>query len=176
MKKGVMTGCNQANENHLQSWLKHYSTHNSFPITFCDFGMSVSARTFCEKNGTVLKATGKASALPLSPYDETIWTDIKCEVNAALAPLFEMAHVNDGFAISYSKENRPRSGVMAFMKNSPVILNWHAWCIKNKEVPDDMTLELLLKENNFHITRFSEKYYWVGTQKAPAHIAISLVN
>ncbi|MCP5505500.1 MAG: hypothetical protein H7A38_01280 [Chlamydiales bacterium] len=176
MKKGVMTGCNQTNENHLQSWLEHYSKHNSFPVTFCDFGMSESGRAFCEKNGTVLKATGKASALPLSPYDETIWTDINCEVNASLAPLFEMAQVKDGFAISYSKENRPRSGVMAFTKNSPVIVNWHAWCIKNKEVPDDKILELLLKENNFQLTQFSEKYYWIGVQKAPAHIAISLAS
>lgn len=176
MKKGVMTGCNQTNEKHLQSWFQSYSKHNTFPVTFCDFGMSETARTFCETNGNLLKATGKAFALPLSPYEKTIWTDINCQVNEFLAPLFEMAHVKDGFAISYSKQNTSQSGVMTFTKNSPAILNWQAWCIKNKEVPDDETLEFLLKENNFRLTQFSEKYYWNGAQKAPTHIAITLAS
>jgi|JI9StandDraft_2_1071091.scaffolds.fasta_scaffold229584_1 hypothetical protein len=176
MKKGVMTGCSKVNEKLLEPWFEHYTKHNAFPITFCDFGMSDTARTFCINRGTLLQATGKPFVLPLSPYEETVWTDINCQINESLIPLFEMAHVKDGFAISYSKQNTPQSGVMAFIKNSPIILNWHAWCIKNKEVPDDKTLELLLKEHQFQITQFSEKYYWNSPQKAPAHIAITLVN
>lgn len=176
MKKGVMTGCNQNNEHYLQSWFEHYSKHNTFPITFCDFGMSHQARTFCAKIGTLLQAKSQVFALPKSPYEETIWTDINCQINQSVGPLFEMALVKDGFAISFSKQNTPQTGIMAFTKNSPIILNWQAWCIKNKEVPDNKTLELLLKENNFQLTQFSEKYYWNTSQKPPAHIAIILVN
>ncbi|QVL57797.1 MAG: hypothetical protein KFB93_01600 [Simkaniaceae bacterium] len=174
MNQGVMTGCNQSQEHYLKHWFENYSKHNNYPVTFCDFGMSEKARTFCIQNGTLLKAPSKAFALPKSPYENTIWTDINCEIKQTLIPLFEMTSVKDGFAISYSKEQAPKSGVIAFKQNSPVILNWQAWCIKNKNATDESTLDLLLKENAFQITEFSEKYLWTGPLKAPPNTVIHL--
>ena len=175
MTKGVMTGCNQTNEKHLESWFDHYSKHNSFPITFCDFGMSEKAAAFCKANGTLLKAEEKLLALVQSPYDKTIWTDINCQINATIEPLFEMAHVKDGFAIYYSKQNIPQTGVIAFTKNSPVISRWQDWSIKNNQTPD-ISLDNLLKKNTFQLTRFSDKYYWDSAQKTPTHITINIVH
>ena len=171
-----MTGCDKSQESYLKPWFENYSRHNNYPVTFCDFGMSEDGRNFCTKHGTLLKATSKAFALPKSPYENTIWTDINCQVKQTISPLFEMALVKDGFAISYSKQNIPQSSVIAFKRNSTVVLNWQACCIKNKNATDESTLDLLLKENAFQITQFSEKYHWTGPLKAPSNIVITLAS
>ncbi len=176
MSKGVMTGCDKTQEKFLKPWFENYSKHNNFPLTFCDFGMSSEASAWCQQNGTLLKAKSKAFALPKSPYENTIWTGINCIIKQTLLPLFEMSLVEDGFAISYSSQKVPQSGVVAFKQNSPVILNWQAWCIKNKNATDESTLDLLLEENTFLITQFSEKYHWTGTMKAPSNTVIILAS
>ena len=112
MNQGVMTGCNESQENFLKPWFENYSKHNNYPVTFCDFGMSKEARTFCKQHGTLLKASAKIFALPKSPYENTIWTDINCEIKQTLCPLFEMTSVKDGFAISYSKNRAPQKGLI----------------------------------------------------------------
>ncbi|CCB90231.1 glycosyltransferase family protein [Simkania negevensis] len=57
MKKGVLTGCDIHHEWMLKWWWNHYKTHCDLQIAFCDFGMSKSARTWCETKGTVLSAS-----------------------------------------------------------------------------------------------------------------------
>lgn len=54
MNKGILTGCNEAHEWMLKWWWTHYTKHNDYPVAFCDFGMSKSARLWCEQKGTVL--------------------------------------------------------------------------------------------------------------------------
>ncbi len=174
MNQGVMTGCKESHEKYLESWFENYSKHNNYPVTFCDFGMSEKARTFCKKHGTILQASSKVIALPKSPYENTVWTDINCEIKQTLCPLFEMTSVEDGFAISYSKQQQPQCGVIAFKRTSPVILNWHACSIKNKNETDENTLNFLLKEKTFLITHFSERFLWTGPSKAPPNTTISL--
>ncbi len=51
---GILTGCDQNHEWMLPSWFNHYTKHNTLPISFIDFGMSKSARLWCEKKGTVI--------------------------------------------------------------------------------------------------------------------------
>ncbi len=169
-----MTGCEKSQEKFLKPWFENYTKHNDYPVTFCDFGMSEKAAAWCKQNGTLLKAKSKAFALPKSPYENTIWTDINCVIKQTIGPLFEMSQVKDGFAISYSQAQTPLSGVIAFTQNSPVISSWQEWCIKNKNGTDESNLSLLLKENAFQITQFSEKYHWIGPLKAPPNTAISL--
>lgn len=51
---GILTGCNQYQEWMLKTWWHYYSQTNTLPVTFMDFGMSKSARLWCEKRGDVL--------------------------------------------------------------------------------------------------------------------------
>lgn len=53
-KIGIITGCDQNQEWMLPSWWEHYQKTNTLPVTFIDFGMTKSARLWCEKKGTVI--------------------------------------------------------------------------------------------------------------------------
>ena len=53
-QNGVITGCDQKMEWILKWFWRHYSATNSLPITFLDFGVSKSARLWCEKHMHVI--------------------------------------------------------------------------------------------------------------------------
>ena len=53
-KEGILTGCDDKQEWMLKWWWKNYSKQNTFPVTFFDFGMSKSARLWCENRGSVI--------------------------------------------------------------------------------------------------------------------------
>ncbi len=50
---GILTGCDQNQEWMLKWWWENYTACNQFPVTFVDFGMTASAKKWCEKHGTV---------------------------------------------------------------------------------------------------------------------------
>lgn len=52
--QGILTGCDEKQEWMLKTWWEHYDASNFFPVTFIDFGMTKSARMWCEKRGQVL--------------------------------------------------------------------------------------------------------------------------
>ena len=54
MSQGIITGTNARYEWMLKLWWHYYSQTNTHPVTFMDFGMSKSARLWCEKRGDVL--------------------------------------------------------------------------------------------------------------------------
>lgn len=54
MTQGILTGCNERQEWMLKSWWHYYAQTNTYPVTFMDFGMSKSARMWCEKRGQVI--------------------------------------------------------------------------------------------------------------------------
>lgn len=131
MYNGILTGCNETQEWMLKWWWENYSKHNTLPVTFVDFGMSKSARMWCEKRGNILpipqyklqtakkapwadKVPGnvwnnrklwfsKPLAFLQTPYETTLWTDIDCQILKNIEPMFSLAEVPDGFASSYDK-------------------------------------------------------------------------
>jgi len=54
MKQGIITGCDENQEWMLKLWWHYYSQTNTYPVTFMDFGMTKSARLWCEKRGQVI--------------------------------------------------------------------------------------------------------------------------
>lgn len=54
MNQGIITGCNEKYEWMLKTWWYYYSKTNTYPVTFMDFGMSKSARIWCQKRGQVI--------------------------------------------------------------------------------------------------------------------------
>ena len=49
IQNGVITGCDETMEWMIKWWWKHYFATNKLPVTFLDFGLSKSAKLWCEK-------------------------------------------------------------------------------------------------------------------------------
>lgn len=79
MSQGVIIGCDLHQQWLLPWWWKHYSTHNSYPVAFVDFGMSKEALAWCKKRGTCLTLPPFSHSLSLkdnvSDSLKTAWED-----------------------------------------------------------------------------------------------------
>jgi lipopolysaccharide biosynthesis glycosyltransferase len=54
-ERGVVVGCDDRQQWMLPWWWFHFSLyHSDLPVTFVDFGMSNSARKWCEQRGTLI--------------------------------------------------------------------------------------------------------------------------
>lgn len=74
--EGVLTGCNDSHEWMLKMWWEYYSQTNTYPVIFCDFGMSKSARMWCEKRGDILSLDlAKNPAVPKKDISSKIWEE-----------------------------------------------------------------------------------------------------
>ncbi|NGX50700.1 MAG: hypothetical protein K1060chlam2_00549 [Chlamydiae bacterium] len=75
---GIIVATNEKLEWLLKWWWGHYIKHNTFPVTFIDFGMSKSARIWCENRAPVITL----SPPPLKPQEaiphetQEIWESI----------------------------------------------------------------------------------------------------
>ncbi len=78
--RGVLTGCDERHEWMLKWWWENYSRHNSYPVVFCDFGMTKSAQMWCASKGEVLSADTDEPVITLNekidPRLLTIWETI----------------------------------------------------------------------------------------------------
>ncbi len=72
-KQAVLTGCDQKQEWMLKWWWKNFSKYNGYPVIFCDFGMSQSARLWCETKGTV----ASLPSCPIFSNDEKVPVSLK---------------------------------------------------------------------------------------------------
>ena len=52
-EKGVIVGCDRRQEWILTWWWKHYTKHNTFPVTFVDWGLSEEAKEWCHQRGNL---------------------------------------------------------------------------------------------------------------------------
>jgi len=78
MNQGVLTGCNEAQEWLLKTWWNYYEKSNSYPVTFADFGMSKSARMWCEKRGNVISISphDNAAEVAMEPKRANIYNKV----------------------------------------------------------------------------------------------------
>lgn len=131
---GILTGCDFRHEWLLKWWWDHYSKHNAHPITFIDFGMSQSARNWCESKGSLISFTvkdlnaqkwiktttpyalakrniwyAKIFALLKTPYKKSAWIDLDCEIKKPIDPLFSFCENGDGVAIGKEFETRAQA-------------------------------------------------------------------
>lgn len=53
-ERGVIVGCDEAQEWLLPWWWERYSAENDFPVVFADFGMSQQARDWCARHGELI--------------------------------------------------------------------------------------------------------------------------
>lgn len=71
--KGIIVGCDQAQEVFLPWWWSHYSRHNSYPVLFVNFGMSDSAVRWCKQRGECLTVSCSITLQEVAPCDKTLW-------------------------------------------------------------------------------------------------------
>jgi hypothetical protein len=54
LPSGIIIGCDEKQEWILPWWWKNYSTHNTLPVLFVDFGLSNEAMEWCEQRGKLV--------------------------------------------------------------------------------------------------------------------------
>ena len=77
IERGIICGCDAAQEWLLPWWWARYSLYNSYPVLFCDFGLSKKARAWCQERGQVISI----------PWDEK-WIKSREEVPLALQKIW----------------------------------------------------------------------------------------
>ncbi len=81
IKRGVICGAEKTQEWMLPWWWSRYSEHNSFPVTFFDFGMTDEMKDWCQARGSVI------------PIDiDTAFVRPRSEIDAKMAKLWEKHH------------------------------------------------------------------------------------
>ncbi len=111
----------------------------------------------------------KPFALLQTPFERTVWIDIDCEVLGKIGPLFPFA---DGPAKLGMHEDRTfskkgedpmyNSGVISFLRQNPLILDWAKECIdKNDQfVGDQEVFSNLIARRKIAIGKIPSQYNW----------------
>lgn len=191
--QGIIVGCDQEQEWMLSWWWTHYIRHNSYPVAFVDFGMSTSAKKWCQRHGIWMPLEAprnylfpktfistdivkeweefygeeiwesrqrrfyKPFALYQTPFEETIWVDLDCEIAGTLASLFSKIHSHSKMALAGETTR-----VVAYHKNSPLLLRWIDLCLQHNDrfLCDQDVLNFLIQSEEIEIAELPSKYHW----------------
>lgn len=217
--QGILTGCDINHEWMLKWWWNHYVKGNDYPVAFCDFGMSKSARLWCESKGTVLPFSLSKTLLqkidssqkkswenlhpddiwkarsiwfkkPLhllaTPFQNTIWIDVDCEVKQSLSSLFSLLKKSQNdFAVCqdvprgissrrekgllHADKNAFLTGVIAYTKQSVTLKKWAENCVKRNEqfFSEQDALNRTIYEEKFKLTLLSSRFNYAPCTDCP---------
>lgn len=211
MQQGVLVGCDKHQEWLLPWWWKLYERENQFPVAFADFGMTREGRNFCQGRGSILPIKGeqgeeapaeelwklffgeeidqmrsawfkKPLAFLASPFAETVWLDLDCQVNASLAPLFsflargvEMALApEEELAIFAPKGVKPyNSGVVVFKQGASILKTFAELAREHKGdfIGDQEILSLAIGKSCVPVADLPPEYNW-GRKRGPSNRAL----
>lgn len=80
---GILIATDMNQEWMLKWWWNHYSKHNDSPVTFCDIGMSNSARKWCASKGNVISFSLQELSISqkenIPPHVQKEWESIHSE-------------------------------------------------------------------------------------------------
>lgn len=110
----------------------------------------------------------KPHACLRSPYQRTIWIDLDCEVVGSLEDLFNTCDNSSGICLVKDCAALDslfpiyNSGVIAFQKNHPLILEWARQSIEKNGLfrGDQDLLSQIIGENKVSIYELSSIYNW----------------
>jgi hypothetical protein len=110
----------------------------------------------------------KPFALQETPFDETIWIDLDCEVTGPLAPLFNKVHVHSKMALARdtgpsTQEEGYNTGVIAYHRTSPLLTLWTelSFLHNDRFLGDQDALSFLIHSENIEVAELPSKYNWV---------------
>jgi hypothetical protein len=108
----------------------------------------------------------KPFAMLQTPFKETLWLDLDCEVLSSLTHLYKKLHPHSRLALA--KDTRPsfepcyNSGVIVYDAKSPLLSRWAASCIQNSHqfLSDQDVLTHLIEKSSLEIAELPSKYNW----------------
>lgn len=110
----------------------------------------------------------KPFALQQTPFDETIWVDLDCEITGPLAPLFQKIHTYSKMALALeinrsTEEEVYNSGVIAYHRSSPLLEHWTDLSFRHNDrfLGDQDVLTFIINSENIEVTELPSKYNWV---------------
>lgn len=110
----------------------------------------------------------KPFAMLQSPFKQTIWLDLDCEILGTLTHLFQKLHQHTRFALARDntgpfEEVGYNSGVIVYDAQSPLLAHWAAACIRKNDqfLGDQDVLTHLIQEEEIEIAELPAKYNWV---------------
>lgn len=116
----------------------------------------------------------KPEACLQSPYEQTVWIDLDCEIVKSLEGLLRSCDHASGIALAKDRAALTfhfpiyNSGVIVFRKNHPLILEWAKQSIEKNRLfrGDQDLLSQIIAENNFPVCELDPIYNWsVGEGK-----------
>lgn len=207
MKRGVLVAADKNLEWLLPWWWERYSCCNTLPVAFADLGMTQEARNWCEERGKLFvvkepiiqevkgpkewedvygqsyyQARKAWFKKPLacfhSPFEETVWIDLDCEILSSIDCIFSylregkeiaialdrIAKIPDGFSPEKEEEKKQifNSGVVVFSKKSGVIQAWVDKSLHESHLywGDDYVLSVILHAMEEKVEVLPPIYNW----------------
>lgn len=110
----------------------------------------------------------KPFAFLQSPFKETIWLDLDCEILGPIKHLFNKLHKHSQIALVRDntgpfEEVGYNSGVVVYDASSPLLMHWATTCIRKNHqfLGDQEVLTHLIQEGGIEVVELPEKYNWV---------------
>lgn len=97
-----------------------------------------------------------------SPFDETVWIDIDCEVCGPLSPLFGSLAKETELAVVREQHGDYNSGVLAFRKQASFLKTWAQLCLEHNDryMGDQNALTELILKKKIRIKELDPRYNW----------------
>ena len=193
---GILIGMDSDQEWMLEWWFDNYKKFNKMPVALVNYGMTRDGLEKAKKLADYIIQFPKLDihswfkkpfALKRSPFQNTVWIDIDCQVRHDLGPLRKWCR-NYGFAVAPDKENKfsqttfpVNSGVIAYKHKNKIIDLWAESTIKKGDQyrSDQEVLEVLLHEEGADyglipplfnwmrlrgVNRFAHIIHWTGEE------------
>ena len=110
----------------------------------------------------------KPFALLQSPFKETIWLDLDCEILGSIKHLYQKLHKHSRIALVRDntgpfEDVGYNSGVVVYDSTTPLLTYWAAACIRqnNHFLGDQEILTDLIQNADIEVAELPEKYNWV---------------
>lgn len=213
MSRGVLVASDSHMEWLLPWWWERYSSCNALPVVFVDLGMTAKSKEWCQERGELLSVTEvvfsdtaikeweevygssyeqarkawfkKPLACLLSPFDETLWLDLDCEVLSSIESIFTYLEGKE-LAIALNRaltnsEGFPlddllsfNGGVIVYRKGSEIVKEWARIALAESHLywGDDHILSILIHHLQEKVEVLPSAYNWRVADGTPFYAKI----
>lgn len=210
MERGVIVATDSHMEWLLPWWWERYSCCNSLPVVFVDLGMSLDVKAWCQERGEVITLEEKVFVKekssewgncygesysqarqawfkkPLaclkSPFQETVWMDLDCEILSSIEPIYQFLKEGKEVAaaldpLGFISDEIPSAfngGVLVFRKDSLIIQKWASLCLQESDQywGDDRILSSVIHELQEKVAILPPMYNWRVSEGVPFYAKI----
>lgn len=133
----LMTGGDALHEWMLPWWYANARRHSGLPVVFADLGLSPRGLAWCRARGDVVRGgvpvadafLAKPLVIIRSPYAESCWTDLDCEIRGPMEAIFTETLSEIGVARDVPGAFDPvQAGVVVARHGSATVLEWAGLC------------------------------------------------